>query len=242
MARALRLALAGVPVHVVQRGNNRGACFACDEDFRRYLFCLRRSIERHACSVHAYVLMTNHVHLLLTPLEPDAVSGLMQHLGCSYVRTFNKIHGRTGTLWEGRFRSSVIDSERYFLACQRYIENNPLRAGMTTSALDYPWSSHRHYAGVHRDPLVTEHECYLRLGRTPSECRQAYGELFSAGIPHQDLESIRFCLNKGRPLGSDDFRARISAGVLAELRRARDARTDRPRTIAKRSPLSQTPT
>ncbi len=239
MARAPRLALAGVPVHVVQRGNNRGTCFACDDDFRRYLSCLRRAIERYACSVHAYVLMTNHVHLLVTPQESHAVSGLMQHLGRRYVRTFNKIHGRTGTLWEGRFRSSVIDSERYFLVCQRYIENNPVRAGMTTSALDYPWSSYRHYTGAHRDPLVTEHECYLRLGRTPSECRQAYGELFADGIPHQDLESIRFCLNKGRPLGSDEFRARVNADVLTTQRRGRDPRIAHSGITARRSHAPQ---
>lgn len=129
MARPLRLELAGVPLHVIQRGNNRSACFFSDGDYRLYLDCLRAASAKCGCAVHAYVLMTNHVHLLLTPREPRAVSRLMQSVGRRYVRTINGRHQRSGTLWEGRFRSSLIDSEQYFLACQQYIECNPVRPG-----------------------------------------------------------------------------------------------------------------
>jgi len=218
MARGLRLDLGGVPMHVVQRGNNRAACFTCDHDFRLYLYYLRHAAERFSCKVHAYVLMTNHVHLLLTPQKRHAVSQLMQQVGRRYVRKFNEMHDRTGTLWEGRFRSSIVDSERYLLACQRYIEHNPVRAGMVRNALDYPWSSHRHYAGGCRDPLVTEHECYLRLGSTASERNDAYVELCAAELLRDDVESIRRCLNKGQPLGAREFQARVRAhGTLMSL-------------------------
>lgn len=229
MPRGPRLDLVGVPVHVIQRGNNRTACFACEDDYPLYLYYLHEAAARSACAVHAYVLMTNHVHLLLTPREPHAVSRLMQQVGRRYVRRFNMTRDRTGTLWEGRFRSSVIDSERYFLACQRYIEHNPVRAGMVRNALEYPWSSHRHYAAGRRDPLVTEHACFLQLGGSDSERREAYRAICAAGLPEEEVKAIRVCLNTGRPLGSDQFRAQVSRDVPRALDRQRQARAGRAR-------------
>src|SRR5438309_11554639 len=157
MARRPRLELAGVPLHVIQRGNHRALCFLADGDRHMYLKFLGDAAARHRCSVHAYVLMPNHVHLLVTPTEPGAVAAMMQDLGRRYVRLFNDIHARTGTLWEGRYKAAMIDTERYFLICQRYIELNPVRAGMVTAPADYPWSSHRHYAYGTNNALVTPH-------------------------------------------------------------------------------------
>lgn len=213
MARGPRLELVGVPLHVIQRGNNHGACFASDDDCRRYLYYLSAAAARCGCAIHAYVLMTNHVHLLLTPHERYAVSDLMQQLGRRYVRKFNESHGRTGTLWEGRFRSSVIDSERYFLVCQRYIEYNPLRAGMVRLARDYPWSSYRHHAEGRLDPLLTEHECYLQLGRTAAERIDAYRILCAEAIALDDVDCIRASVNRGRPLGTAHFNEQVADAV-----------------------------
>ena len=213
MPRAPRLALVGVPLHVIQRGNNRGACFVSDDDYRQYLYYLRIAAARFSCAIHAYVLMTNHVHLMLTPHERHAVSRLMQHVGRRYVRKFNECHARSGTLWEGRFRSSLVDSERYFLVCQRYIEHNPVRAGMVRLARDYPWSSYRHHAEGRLDPLLTEHDCYLQLGGTAAERIDAYQALFAEAIAFDDIECIRSSVNRGRPLGTAQFNERVAAAA-----------------------------
>jgi putative transposase len=144
MPRPPRIDIPGLPVHVIQRGVNRAACFVGDVDRRYYLKLLAKSAARRHCAIHAYVLMTNHVHLLVTPSERGALGALMQDLGRSYVRVINAIHGRTGTLWEGRFKSSVVDTERYFFTCQRYIELNPVRAQLVRHPMEYEWSSHSH--------------------------------------------------------------------------------------------------
>lgn len=209
MARQPRLELPAVPLHVIQRGNNRAPCFFADDDYRLYLDCLRRASFKLGCKVHAYVLMTNHVHLLLTPCEAHAVSRLMQWIGRRYVRSFNDRHERSGTLWEGRFRSALVDSERYFLVCQQYIELNPVRAGMVRDPQDYRWSSHRHYAAGVADALITEHECYLALGKTSLERRLAYRLLCTESLNQESLEIIRSATNRGWPLGSDEFKDQI---------------------------------
>jgi putative transposase len=157
-------------------------------------------MEKSGCSLHAYALMTNHVHLLLTPREPRAVSRLMQFVGRMYVRSINQRYGRSGSLWEGRFRSSLVDSERYFLVCQRYVELNPVRAGLARDPRDYRWSSHQHYAGIASNPLLTEHECYLSLGTTPAERRAAYRQLHEDAPDPQHVELIRVATQKGRAL------------------------------------------
>ena len=205
MARPPRLELPGVPLHVVQRGNNRAACFFNDTDRRFYLKCLRTAAAARGCSVHAYVLMTNHVHLLVTPPEEGSVGAMMQDIGRRYVRIINTIHGRTGSLWEGRYKSSLIDSERYLLICHRYIEANPVRAGMVPQASQYPWSSHSHFAGSRADPLISEHSLYLALGSSDFERRAAFSTLSSQPLAQRVVEEIRAAINTDSALGSDEF-------------------------------------
>jgi putative transposase len=200
--RPPRLELAGVPLHVIQRGNNRAACFFGDADRRFYLKCLGKSAARTGCLIHAYVLMTNHVHLLVTPGAPGAVGEMLQDIGRRYVRVINNIHERTGTLWEGRFKSSLVDSERYLLTCHRYIELNPVRAGIAAHPSAYPWSSHTHYASGKDDELITEHREFLGLGATPEERRAAFRELFLDTLDETTLVHIREAVNAGRALGS----------------------------------------
>ena len=169
MSRPPRLELPGVPLHVIQRGNNRAACFFGEVDRRFYLQCLAKSAARTDCAIHAYVLMTNHVHLLVTPGAPGSAAAMLQDIGRRYVRVINTIHGRTGTLWEGRFKSSLVDTERYLLTCHRYIELNPVRAGLAAHPSAYPWSSHAHYAAGKSNNLITEHAAFRGLGATPAE-------------------------------------------------------------------------
>jgi putative transposase len=208
MPRPPRLELPGVPLHVCQRGNNRAACFFGDVDRRFYLKCLARSAARADCAIHAYVLMTNHVHLLLTPRRPGSVAALLQDIGRRYVRVINTIHGRTGTLWEGRYKSSLVDSERYLLACHRYIELNPVRAGLAAHPGDYPWSSHSHYAGGKANDLISEHAAFLALGENPAERRAAFRALFQEELEEATLAKIREAINTGCPLGSPARRKR----------------------------------
>jgi putative transposase len=198
--RSLRIAFGGVPLHVIQRGNDRKPCFTTEEDFVTYLWNLRDAALRTGCAIHAYVLMTNHVHLLLTPCDGTAASRLMQQLGRRYVRTFNARHGRTGTLFEGRFRSSVINGERYFLACQRYIERNPVRAGMVREARDYAWSSHRRYVDGREDPTLTAHECFLRLGQSALERMDAYRRLCAEELDQSVVDRLRVAIQPRHPL------------------------------------------
>lgn len=202
MARLPRLSAAGFPHHVIQRGNNRQTVFREDADYARYLGWLREIATAHGLLVHAYVLMPNHVHLLATPPTGDALSRVMQSLGRRYVRWFNDKYGRSGTLWEGRFRSTVIDADRYLLACSRYIELNPVRAGIADSPELYRWSSYAHHAGVLVDPLVTDHPLVWALGNTPFERQLAYRRLFEAELTPEFLRSLRWATNRGRALGA----------------------------------------
>ena len=203
MARTQRLELPGVPLHVVQRGNNRNACFFGDVDRRFYLKCLGEAAARRSVAVHAYALMSNHVHLLVTPDENGAVAATLQDLGRRYVRVMNTIHERTGTLWEGRYKSSLVGDERYMLVCHRYIELNPVRAGIVDEPSSYPWSSHAHYALGRRDHLVTEHPTYLALGATVVERRDAFRSMFRTGIDESTLRNIRDATNAGVALGTE---------------------------------------
>lgn len=187
MARKPRYLLPRYPQHVIQRGNNRNVQFACERDYRFYLDKLGDACRQHGCRVHAYVLMTNHVHLLITPDSERSISKAIQSLGRHYVQYFNFFYGRTGTLWEGRYRATLVDSDGYLLTCYRYIEENPLRAGMVASPADYPWSSHRRNAMGAPDPLVYAHENYLALGSTENRRQQAYRGLFEAPLGEETL-------------------------------------------------------
>jgi putative transposase len=205
MPRPPRLELPGVAHHVIQRGNNRAACFFGDADRRYYLKCLEEAAGRRGCEIHAYVLMGNHVHLLVTPAEPGALGAMMQDLGGRYVRVINRIHARTGTLWEARFRSSVVDSENYLLVCQRYIELNPVRAGLARDPAAYPWSSHSYYAAGRASRLITEHPVYRRLGLSSAERRTAYLALFTEALDDRVVERIRAAINSDSAFGCDAF-------------------------------------
>ncbi len=199
MPRRPRSITANVPVHILQRGNNRRSCFRRQEDFRAYLAALRDTSSHYRVSIYAFVLMTNHVHMLAAPAREDSVSRMMQQLGRKYVSYFNKSHGRTGTLWEGRFRSSVVSHERYLFACYRYIEVNPVRAGLVPAARDYQWSSYRANAMNLPNGLVRASPEWLALGRSNSERSKQYRRLFAGGIEDHD-DQIRLALKKGRPL------------------------------------------
>jgi putative transposase len=211
MARLPRPDLAGIPQHIVQRGNNRLPCFLDDEDRQRYLQSLLESLTRFGCRLHAYVLMDNHVHLLMTPGEAGAVSRLMHTFARNYAGMFNRRHGRTGTLWEGRYKACLVDSDGYFLACSRYIELNPVRAWISADPADYPWSSHRANAGAAYDPLVSAHACYLALGADRASRATAYRDLFDESLSEDLVAEIRRYLQQQRALGSNRFRAWVEA-------------------------------
>jgi putative transposase len=223
MSRPTRLILPAVPLHIIQRGHNRGPCFAGTADYLVYLTLLRQYAVETSCHVHAYVLMTNHVHLLLSTGTRTGPSVLMRRLGQHYVQYFNRRHGRSGTLWEGRFRSCLVDSERYLLVCQRYIELNPVRARMVETPDAYPWSSYRANALGADDPLVTPHLVYIGLGAHDVDRRAAYRHLFFEDLSAELLAEIRRSGNSNRPLGPVSFvdAASNTAGRLPVRRRGR---------------------
>jgi putative transposase len=202
MPRPPRAVIPGQPLHVIQRGVNRTACFVDDIDRDCYVRALRVASEGAGCAIHAYVLMSNHVHLLLTPRDAWSPSRMMHTLGRGYVRYFNDRHERTGTLWEGRFRSSLVDSERYFLACSRYVELNPVRAGMVSRADEYRWSSFRCNAHGERDALVTPHPVYMALGRIGSSRRASYRALFASPLGPEVMYAIRRAAKSGLAVGT----------------------------------------
>jgi putative transposase len=228
----------GVPLHIVQRGNNRAHCFFGDLDRRYYLKCLAEAASARGCAVHAYVLMSNHVHLLLTPISEGAASLMLQDVGRQYVSTINRAHGRSGTLWEGRFKSSLIDSDRYLFTCHRYIEMNPVRAGIATAPGNYAWSSHGYYAGTRRDGIVTPHPLYAALGESSASRRSAFLAMFGNEIPGADLERLRVAINKGWALGSETFLDCMQRQIGRTLRPPRLGRP--PKRPAEPSTRSET--
>jgi putative transposase len=209
MPRRKRCYLPGVPSHVVQRGNNRQDCFFSDEDRGFYIKTLNQALERFEVDLHAYVLMSNHVHLLMTPASQDGISKVMQALGRSYVGYINHRYQRSGTLWEGRHKASLIDSEPYLLSCQRYIELNPVRAGMVEHPGQYFWSSYQSNAHGKAIACITPHDIYLRLGSDSIARKKAYQALFEESFPQDDLDRLRQCLAHNYPLGEEGFRQRI---------------------------------
>ncbi|MEO6924443.1 MAG: transposase [Bryocella sp.] len=226
MPRQPRLDLANIRQHVVQRDNDRQPCFFTDVDRVRYLQDLREISQNEGCSVHAYVLMTNHVHLLMTPTASGQVSRVMQSLGRRYVRYINDRYRRTGTLWEGRCKSSLVDRETYLLHCYRYIELNPVRARTTLDPLDYLWSSHAQNAFGKDDPLIHPHPDYLALGSTDQERHSAYRALAMENLSQDHLEAIRTYLQRQHALGSDRFCIAIEKQLS---RRTGPAKIGRPR-------------
>lgn len=206
MPRRPRSDLAGFPLHLIQRGNNRSACFFTGADRVEYLLWLGRYASRFAVAIHAWVLMDNHVHLLVTPPTPGHASRLMQALGRRYVRYVNESYDRSGTLWEGRFRACAVHSEDYLLVCMRYIELNPVRAGLARSPDEYRWSSYRGNASGRADPLLTEHPLYTGLAAAPAERLIAYRQLFAEHIGDPELAEIRGATTSGHLLASEKSR------------------------------------
>jgi putative transposase len=213
MARFPRFVLVGHPQHVIVRGNNREPIFCASEDYQYYLEKLKQACNKHDCDIHAYVLMTNHVHLLLTPHKKDGVSKVIQMLGRYYVQYFNDTYQRTGTLWEGRYKATLIDSEHYVLRCYRYIELNPVRAKMVDHPAEYPWSSYGFNALSEESELVAPHELYQRLGNTTKRRGKTYRTLFDVDVPQKTIEEIREATNKSWVLGSDYFKEKIEKNI-----------------------------
>jgi len=220
MARLPRLVIPGQPLHLIQRGNNRSATFFADEDYQNYRDSLRQASQRFGCAIHAYVLMTNHVHLLITPDSEQGPARMMQAVGRRYVRYVNGCYRRTGTLWEGRYKSAMIDSEHYLLACSRYIELNPVRAEVVEDPAQYRWSSYRHNAVGRLDPLITPHALYRALGSQPTDQQAAYRALCMIHVEPQTLDEIRRTTNDGTILGHDRFREQIEAALQRRVTRA----------------------
>jgi putative transposase len=212
MPRPARLILPGQAHHVIQRGNNRQAIFFDDRDRRLFLAMLRDALAAHGCTLHAYVLMTNHFHLLTTPADGPGIGHLMQSLGRRYVGHVNRTQTRTGTLWEGRFRSTILDTEHYVMACYRYIEANPVRAGMVARPEEHPWSSYRRNALGKVDALVDEHDCYRALGDTPGERQARYRQHF-ADLTEERIETLRDATQRGWVPGRDSFRHLVAAAL-----------------------------
>jgi len=205
MPRHARLRIAGLPLHIMQRGNNRGGCFFEERDYVLYLGLLEELGCLFRCALHAYVLMTNHVHLLLTPQDIDGASHLMKHVGQRYAQHVNRNYGRTGSLWEGRFRSSLVDSDTYLMRCYRYIESNPVRAGMVTHPGQYPWSSYSANAEGRQCALVQPHRNFLALGHGSEERLERYRALIHEPLTPTQLQEIRDAANGGFALGSQAF-------------------------------------
>ena len=211
MPRLARLYLPSCAQHVIQRGNNREACFYDEADYKTYLSFLKDAACKYKVSIHAFVLMTNHVHLLATPGDKTGLSRMMQALGREYVQYFNHSYDRTGTLWEGRYKSTLVDSENYLLTVYRYIEMNPVRAEMVRHASEYPWSSYRYNALGREIKMITPHQEYLRLGSCCDSRQSAYRSLFRGRLTERELAAIREATNKAWALGDDRFKAQIEA-------------------------------
>jgi putative transposase len=231
MARLPRYVIPGQPQHIIQRGNNRQAIFVTDDDYQFFRDSIVEASGRFGLAIHAYVWMTNHIHLLATPAFDDSISKTFQSAGRKYVQYFNFTQKRSGTLWEGRYRATVVDTESYFLKLMRYIELNPVRAGMVAHPRDYPWSSHGRY-GYGEDNLnqswLTEHDEYTRLGLDANARRHAYRALFKEATGKEELDLIRDASHKGWALGNEKFKREIEA---LSSRRATSLGKGRPRKV-----------
>lgn len=226
MPRRPRIVLPGTPLHLIQRGNNREACFYADKDYLIYLEWLNEYAELCHCSIHAYVLMTNHVHLLITPHKPDSAGALMKRLGQRYVQYINRSYRRSGTLWEGRFRSCLTQEENYVLSCYRYIELNPVRAAMVERPAEYRWSSYRANAQGETSPLLLPHKLYTALGSDEATRQHYYRELFRDQMDADIMDEIRTATNGNFTLGDKQFKEQAT---VALNRRVVPGRPGRPK-------------
>jgi putative transposase len=227
MARLPRLTLPGFVHHVIQRGNDRQVIVRDDADRETLLTLISENAVKHQVALHAYVLMDNHFHLLLTPETVEGVPQMMQAVGRRYVRYFNDRHRRTGTLWEGRYRSTLIQSERYLVACMAYLDLNPVRAGMVSAPEEFAWSSHRHYAGRASDRRLTPHALYWEMGNTPFAREAAYAEMVRAGIPAGVQHAVTESALHGWALGDAGFSSSLEQQTPRRLLPGRPGRPSR---------------
>jgi putative transposase len=233
------LTVPGYPHHIIQRGNNRQAIFAVNGDYEMLLSMLEEHASKSKVAIHAYVLMSNHFHLLATPETEEGIPAMMQSVGRRYVRYFNQQQGRTGTLWEGRYRSTLIQAERYLLACMVYIDLNPVRAGMVRDPADYPLSSHGHYVGRRSDRLLTPHPLYWELGNTPFAREAAYAELVRAGVSDQQQSALTDSALRGWALGEANYVAELqrrTARRVSKTRVGRPPLTEKAIVVKPRAP------
>lgn len=225
MARLPRLVLANHAHHVIQAGNDSQLIFREPDDYQRFLFWLKESAREFKVAIHAYVLMANHFHLLASPSTAQGLAQMMQRVGRYYVPWYNAKYSRSGSLFQGRFKTSLIDPERYFMLCSRYIESNPVRSQLVSDAREYPWSSFAHHAGVRPDPLIVDHALYWALGNTPFQREAAYIELSQPPLSAAEMATVDAAVLKGWPLGSDAFKADLQ---LHAKRRVLPAKRGRP--------------
>jgi len=230
MPRQPRYFIPGLPQHVIQRGVDRRAVFFQPDDYALYRRCLLAAARRYDCRIHAYVLMTNHTHLLITPGPARALPLLMQAMGRTYVQALNKQYARTGTLWEGRYKASLVQDENYLLTCQRYIELNPVRAGMVPAPGAYPWSSYQYNAAGQSDPLMTPHAVYHALAPDPQQRQARYRALFADALKPATLRLIRDTTNACRVLGNDRFKDQIETMLGRSVRPGQNGRPRRTAT------------
>ena len=226
MARLARLVIPHQQHHVIQRGNAGTSIFLDAEDHQTFLDWLKQAASLFHVAIHAYVLMPNHLHLLLTPTDDTGLGKMMQWLGRYYVPYFNRKYQRSGTLWQGRYRATVIESASYFIPCSVYIESNPLRSGLVQDLFDYLWSSYRHHAGLHIDSLITDHSSYWALGNTPFQREAAYKQSVELGLSSQQINDISQATTKGWMLGSARFKIEMSKQTE---RRVEPVKRGRPR-------------
>ncbi len=224
MPRKPRFFVPGYAAHLVQRGNNRSATFFEQKDYETYLCLLAEAASRYGCEIHAYVLMTNHVHLLASLYERESISRMMQYIGRHYVPYINQKYRRTGTLWEGRFKACPVANSSYALACYRYIEMNPVRASMVRRPEEYLWSSFQVNAGLGRSTLLTEHAAYSGLGQTQAKRSFNYRKMFVHDLNSELLSDVRNCLQSGTPIGNERFRSEIETALNVKVGQKRRGR------------------
>ena len=227
MARLPRLSFPGLPHHVIQRGHNGQPVFLRPADYQLMLELLLEYARKFEVAVHGYVLLPNHFHLLLTPQAATGLPHMLQALGRRYVRYFNDVQGRTGTLWDGRYRSTVLQPEMYLLPCMASMDLNPVRAGLAATAVDWPWSSHAHYIGRQIDRLLTPHAQFWGLGNTPFAREAAYAELVQVGIGQSQLQTLTDATLKGWALGDTEFLQDLQKETARRLSRGRAGRPPR---------------
>lgn len=224
MARLPRLVLANHPHHVLQSGNDKQLLFREADDFRQFLVWLKDSAREFKVAVHAYVLMPDHVHLLASPSTAEGLAQMMQRVGRYYVPWYNAKYQRSGSLFQGRFKTSLIDAQRYFMVCSRYIEANPVRSKLVADPRDYPWSSFAHHAGLKPDPVIIDHALYWALGNTPFQREAAYLELSGPALSEAEMLTLDAAVLKGWPLGSDAFKAELQQRAKRQVLPAKRGR------------------